>query len=309
MINKSEFKSLYTKLKSSSISEEEFKSFLEYINQPENQYMVKEVLDQEAAGKYLDSHLALKNRSEQFFNWRWTIKAASILLLLGMIGIFSYMFFAKGQGEIFYSTENGEILEIQLPDNSLVKLNANSTLKWRNDSENGRLVELSGEAFFNVKHTIDDQKFVVETDQSKITVLGTSFNINSRENDKIFLEEGSIQLEKSGEKSPEMVLLRPGESAIVEKAGPAIQVSVNKMVENEAAWKDGLLQFSDMKLATIIERLEEIYGKDIKVVDTTVLDTEMEFTLPYANWEITGQALALAVGLTLEDNGKIIELK
>nr|WP_255785159.1 FecR domain-containing protein [Membranihabitans maritimus] len=219
------------------------------------------------------------------------------------------MFFAKGQGEIFYSTENGEILEIQLPDNSLVKLNANSTLKWRNDSENGRLVELSGEAFFNVKHTIDDQKFVVETDQSKITVLGTSFNINSRENDKIFLEEGSIQLEKSGEKSPEMVLLRPGESAIVEKAGPAIQVSVNKMVENEAAWKDGLLQFSDMKLATIIERLEEIYGKDIKVVDTTVLDTEMEFTLPYANWEITGQALALAVGLTLEDNGKIIELK
>src|SRR5690606_8897975 len=152
--------------------------------------------------------------------------------------------------------------------------------------------------------------FLVTTENSTVKVLGTSFNVNSRaDKDRIYLEEGMIQLERSGTSGGRQVVLKPGESAVVNSTIDEIEVAVNESLVDEVAWKDGHLRFSDVKLSTILERLEEIYGKEFRVRDSSVLEKEMEFTLPYANWEVTSQALALAVGLQLIEKDHYIELK
>lgn len=307
MNEKSEFRKLHKKLKNSNLTEEEFKMFLAYINDPQNEKEVKNILDQEAMERYSDWDLRTdKNKKHPIWNRNVLSVAATILFVVSLVAALLF-YFAPKPSNLVFATTNGEILEVWLPDSSFVKLNANSIMEWIDQGKEERLVRLSGEAFFEVRHTETDRAFSVITDRSKVTVLGTSFNINSRENDKIFLEEGSIQLEKANASIPEKVLLKPGESAIVDQDNPQIMVAISKQVENEAAWKDGLLQFSDVRLSMIIQRLEEIYGMDIRVENTEVLATEMEFTLPYTNWEITGPALALAIGLELvEEDGFII---
>src|SRR5690606_35629836 len=177
------------------------------------------------------------------------------------------------------------------------------------EQDGTREIKLIGEAYFRVRH-VENAIFVVSTGNSRVKVLGTSFNVNSRsEEDRIFLEEGKIQLEKTVSSGLSRVFLEPGESAVVHRAKEEIEVSVSRKMEDEAAWKEGLLRFSDVKLGTIINRLEEIYGKDIRLKDSNVLEKEMEFTLPYSNWEVTGQALALAVGLQMTEKDGFIELK
>lgn len=309
MNEKSEFRKLHKKLKNSELSEEEFKIFLAYINDPQNEKVVKNSLDQEARKRFEDWDVEPgKNKKLLLWDRNVLSVAATLLLLVGFVAAL-LLYFTPKSSNLVFATTNGEILEVWLPDSSFVKLNANSSMEWVDQGKEERLVRLSGEAFFEVRHTEDSREFSVITDRSKVTVLGTSFNINSRENDKIFLEEGSIQLEKANALIPERVLLKPGESAIVEKDNPQIVVTISKQVENEVAWKDGLLQFSDVRLSMIIQRLEEIYGMDIRVQNPDVLDIEMEFTLPYTNWEITGPALALAIGLELVEKDGFIILK
>jgi ferric-dicitrate binding protein FerR (iron transport regulator) len=70
-----------------------------------------------------------------------------------------------------------------LPDNSTVILNANSSLRYQEnwEAELLREVWVDGEAFFSVVHTHNHQRFRVNvTDDLKVEVLGTEFNVKDR---------------------------------------------------------------------------------------------------------------------------------
>src|SRR6218665_1584899 len=67
-----------------------------------------------------------------------------------------------------------------LPDGSTVYLNKNSRLS---SSDNGRSLELDGEAFFEVQHS--DLPFYVTCKTTVTKAIGTSFNIKGRAEDKV----------------------------------------------------------------------------------------------------------------------------
>ena len=74
-----------------------------------------------------------------------------------------------------YHTLSGEIMEIYLPDSSLVTLNENSSLRFNVKSwKNKRSLDLNGTAFFNVAKS---EKFTVHTHEANVQVLGTSFEV------------------------------------------------------------------------------------------------------------------------------------
>ncbi len=99
--------------------------------------------------------------------------AAVIAVLLG--GAYFYL---NSQGEKF-TTQLAEQTEIILPDASEVILNADSELSFNEKNwEDNRNLKLDGEAFFKVAK---GKKFTVSTDSGMVTVLGTQFNVESRE--------------------------------------------------------------------------------------------------------------------------------
>ena len=75
--------------------------------------------------------------------------------------------------------DRGSQKEFNLADGTIVTINAESLLKYRRDyNSESRSVNLTGEGYFEVEK--GTSPFIVNTRNGSVTVLGTKFNINSR---------------------------------------------------------------------------------------------------------------------------------
>lgn len=100
-----------------------------------------------------------------------------------------------------------------LADGSKVWLNAASRMHFPTAFAGGdRVVELSGEAYFEVAH--DEKKpFLVKMGELTVEVLGTHFNVNAYSNEsaiKTTLLEGSVRVKKGNEH----ILITPNEQVV-----------------------------------------------------------------------------------------------
>ena len=106
----------------------------------------------------------------------------------------------KYSDKTFYATDAGERQKILLPDGSEVYLNEQSKLTYTNSWENNkeRIVQLSGEAYFNVKEEAykgEKVKFKVNTGALSVEVVGTEFNVNqNKKKTKVSLHSGKIRM-------------------------------------------------------------------------------------------------------------------
>ena len=143
-----------------------------------------------------------------------------------------------------------------LSDGTTVYLNAESELmypvKFRG---NDRRVFLKGEAYFDV--TKDrSHPFVVKTISSEISVLGTSFNVNARENSCVTtLVEGCVRMRHGMLDSVE---LHAGQQALLTGVGKIRVQEVD--TRYYTSWMDNMFAFREAPLREIAEVLENWYG-------------------------------------------------
>ena len=122
---------------------------------------------------------------------------------------------------ITVSTERGSETEINLTDGTSVRLNSESSLKYkRNFNSESRIVNLSGEGYFQVVK--GDYPFTVNTQYSKVTVLGTKFNVLARnENVEVVVNEGAISfIPKQGKLKTGKVIVKAGHYANTNDPAP-----------------------------------------------------------------------------------------
>lgn len=161
----------------------------------------------------------------------------------------------------------GGFYRVELPDGSIVNLNANSNLHYAASYMRDRKLTLSGEAYFEVKKMIVDDKrmpFEVKTDQQTIKVLGTQFNVRTSSGfEETLLFEGSLDVRAV--KSSKSNILSPGDLIRV----AANQISRNKLNEGEieelVAWKEGFLYYDNRSLNYILEDLKKYYDFDYNI--------------------------------------------
>jgi ferric-dicitrate binding protein FerR (iron transport regulator) len=160
------------------------------------------------------------------------------------------------------TTSRGETRQVQLPDGSLVTLNAASTLKYAVNflKLKQRIVELSGEAYFEVTK---DKKhpFIVKTAHQKIEVLGTRFNVSAYKEDKstiTTLFEGSIKIFYTKNNASQALI--PGQKAVLN--GGTFSIGTTK-VENDLAWKNGVFCFDNDSLQSVMNKISRWYDVDI----------------------------------------------
>lgn len=167
---------------------------------------------------------------------------------------------AKNSPEIEYeeiSAPAGQRAFVKLHDGTTVWLNARSTLRYPNQFGKERIVELDGEAFFEVKKD-QGKPFVVSTEKLDIRVLGTHFNVYAYKGWNEFktsLIEGSVQVYDRKDKS-KYLSLEPNEQA---------ELINNKLIKTTfdckdfLLWKDGIYSFDDVAFSDIIKKLEFYY--------------------------------------------------
>jgi ferric-dicitrate binding protein FerR (iron transport regulator) len=160
------------------------------------------------------------------------------------------------------STPKGRQFHVVLPDGSKVWLNAATIIKYPavfNGKE--RVVELTGEAYFEVAHN-PAMPFKIRTGKgTQIEVLGTSFNINAYENEeavKTTLLEGAVMVVADQQRK----LLEPGEQAQVNGNGKIVLFNQADLAQ-VMAWKNGYFDFNNADLRVMMRQLERWY--DIQV--------------------------------------------
>ncbi|SIN93835.1 FecR family protein [Chitinophaga niabensis] len=162
------------------------------------------------------------------------------------------------------TTPAGGQYQVTLPDGSHVWLNAASSLRYPvKFGQQERLVELSGEAYFEVNKQTGGRPFIVQTGGQQVQVLGTHFNISGYANDaaiKTTLLEGSVRVRNTPGNT---VLLKPGQMAVNNQTQGPIRVTAAD-VEDVMAWKNGLFIFNNEHIRDIMTKLARWYDIDVQ---------------------------------------------
>jgi ferric-dicitrate binding protein FerR (iron transport regulator) len=182
-------------------------------------------------------------------NFKVYYPVAAIIIVLLAVGAIMRFYTENLQ------SARGEHLVFSLPDGSKVSLNAQSSLKyhpywWWNKRE----LKLDGEAFFEVSK---GEKFTVVSRLGKTVVLGTSFNIFSR-NDKYKVDCYSGKVKVVSNKNKE-VILTPSYSAEIQNDG---NVKLKKFEGNKQAnaWINKMFSFTSVPLTEVLMEVERQFN-------------------------------------------------
>lgn len=179
----------------------------------------------------------------------------------------------------FYSSDVDLLatkMELSLPDDTKVILNAESKLSYDEDSwSEKRQAILEGEVFFSVTK---GSRFDVVSQSGKVSVLGTSFNVKDRED---FFEvkcyEGLVKVEVDGEEflltaqqAYRMIYGRGQKIAFYEKIRPS--------------WTKGASSFEKEPYIQVIQELERQYGVSISYQN---INTQRSFSGKFTHSDLT----------------------
>jgi len=160
-----------------------------------------------------------------------------------------------------FMAKAGEQKEVVLPEESAVTLNAGSTLSYRDKSfAEDRVLYLEGEAFFKVQK---GSTFIVHTDDGTITVLGTSFNVLSRNGRfEVSCYTGKVKVENTRK---DQQIITAGESTCQDRTDKKLNRSTSEVTVEGPGWMTGKFSYENRPLSEVISELERQYDITIKL--------------------------------------------
>lgn len=174
------------------------------------------------------------------------------------------------------TTPHGGQYYLELPDGSKVWLNAATSIRYPTAfTGNERAVELTGEAYFEIKknHAKPFRVHLASPSvggggrEGLIEVLGTHFNVNAYPDEALFkttLLEGQVREWASNDTTniKEAVTLHPGQQAQMKNTSAGnghIRVVEDADTEEAIAWKNGLFYFDNVDIQAIMRQLARWY--------------------------------------------------
>lgn len=178
-----------------------------------------------------------------------------------------------------YAAEQGQRLDVPLPDGSHLTLDADTRLEvslYRNRRE----VRMAhGQAMFNVAP--DTAKpFDVLAGPARVTVVGTRFAVRYMKDGadagtvNVAVEDGRVRvadvtIDARGQPSPQLVELSAGQGVQVSLSGQMNQVS-SISPAGIAPWRQGLVRFTNTPLSDAVHELERYHATRLVIRDPEV---------------------------------------
>ena len=241
--------------------------------------------------------------------WNYALRIAAMLLIAAGLGTATYFMLKKKEivNDIFIASSD-KIKQDSLPDGSTFTLNRNSSLSFSSaDYGHKRVVQLKGEAFFDVKHDVS-KVFIVEAGGLKIEDVGTSFNVKAIPDTRIVfvvVESGEVKILTDASDSLRLIA---GETAEYNMDTKMLVKGVNED-KNLAAYKDKIFIFDNTELKVIVKLLNDVYGSSI-VLENNEAGT-CRLTASFNNETLDGiiDIIAETLHLQVEKNDSEILLK
>lgn len=209
--------------------------------------------------------------------FNWVAKMVAVLV----IGLGIGFFFLQSSSTTEMALA-GEKNTFSLPDNSEVVLNSGSEVEYKKFNwKYHRELNLKGEAFFKVAK---GEKFDVNTELGKVTVVGTQFNVKSRnKNFEVECFEGKVKVSFNGKQ----VLLTKGKSIFIQNGA---EIESRDDISETPNWLQNEMEFNNNSLSEIIAEMERQYN--ISIENKLALDKKFSGILPSDNLETALEILS-----------------
>jgi transmembrane sensor len=236
----------------------------------------------------------------------WKVAAAIAgILTVAFILIFSSDIFHSKPEIISYRTGYGERKIVTLADGSIVELNSNSEINAPASFQgNSREVRLRGEAFFKV--TRDTLKpFIVHTEGVATQVLGTSFNVRSRDSlVTVTVSSGKVSVH-GGEMSK---VLLPDQSITYDRNISKLGSITTGRLFQYTAWRTNSIVFNDTPLSEAVNQLQERYNVRISFDSDKLKSCRITGKFTAEQIDHVMQAIVFAIGAEYKKRDKEITL-
>ena len=202
-------------------------------------------------------------------SWKWVRYAAIGLLLVGVGGLL-WLMRPSSVTETPFMAQTGahEQQTVVLPDGTEVTMNNHTMLACAKDfGQSDRQITFDGEAVFHVAKDAD-RPFVINVGDYSVTVLGTVFNLSAYTTDDAYtvtLMEGAVKVQYA----TDSVIMQPMEEVRFDKETETFELQQVQIAKADM-WLNGRLEFDDIELGDLAQKLEREYDVQIAFADEVV---------------------------------------
>jgi transmembrane sensor len=269
--------------------------------------------------------------------WQVVFKVAAVILLIYCLSV-SFIIIKDKNKKAYtqVTTRKGKQSEVILADGTHIWLNSESSIKYPVKVNGSKVnVFLNGEAYFEV-HKNPNRKFIVNTGEIKIAVLGTSFNVKAYDDEETIettLEEGKISISgKIAQKQlSKPIILEPNQRIIFnrnssgyklaevnsEEQEDSLQVTGSASVELTlhaetrlyTSWKDGVLSFKNERFEVLAEKMERWFNVRIIIESPELKETRYTGVFEKESIERALKALSMSLPFKYEIDQDIVTIK
>jgi transmembrane sensor len=229
------------------------------------------------------------------------MKVAATLLVILVSGFVILWFLQKNSDSVFKT--DAATMSVKLPDGSGIILNKHSEVSWsRSFGKKERKIMLKGEAFFDVVHDTS-KPFIVESENTTVEDVGTSFNIRSLPHGdgvEVTVQSGVVKFSVAS--IGKQIELTAGHVGSFTKETKQLEGKTNTDI-NFMSWNTQKIIFTEANLKTVVETLNKTYQSNITISGTVPTSCVVTVTFDHQSLESALDVLETTLNLTIKVSG------
>ncbi len=271
-----------------------------------------EASNDDAWNKFSAAREAEKQVPTPFKVYKNTSRLLRVAAAVAILAVGSWAFWLTTLNKTLdagqFATNAGQIEQITMKDGSVITLNANSSVEFK-VTEKSREIKLQGMAHFEVAKN-PNAPFVIESNNNKVTVLGTGFDVQSYSGKplQVTVNHGKVKVEKlSNSTMLESVILTKGmrvrenlnQANAANKRSQIFAVDSNVNLD-AVKWESGNLIFTNAPIDDVVNAIETRYSKKLQASNQT---SDLQFTGVFKNtdeFSTVVKTIEIALGLQFE---------
>lgn len=244
---------------------------------------------------------------EAVHTWLWPALGTLAASLLIGIGLFmnSHVHLPI---ETVYSTGTGAHKTVVLSDGTSIALNTESRLAVHFDPTRRHVRMADAEAYFDVAKD-PRRPFVIDAGASQVRVVGTAFDVKSRDGQLLVaVERGIVDVQPGKSSTAKRYRLIKGQALAYSPNSGLVQV---RLIENgdAASWRSGRLIYRDQPLSDVVADLNRQFDKPVRLGDARTGNMRLTGLLIVDTQANMLKRLSALLPLKISDKGDLIVLE
>lgn len=240
---------------------------------------------------------------------RYYLSRITAVIVFSIISFGIYKVWSVKQQKTFVSLTSNKVNKngLVLTDGTKIWLNRNSQIQYpQKFNKDNRIIMLKGEAYFEVAKD-KNKPFIVVMENTKITVLGTKFNINTNgPKTTVSVSEGKVAFTSSKNNSVRLILTQNKEGIFDKSNEEMFQKNIDV---NYLSWKTNKYIFNREPVYKILDVLAEDYNFTYEIKSSDLRENLITATFDNVplNDIIESIGMTIDAGVHYENKHLIIE--